>query len=200
MERIRGVFMGCWGIGRAVLDALHDDERFQLVGVLTHTPRPGDSWSEVVKSKAEQLNIPVTLFDGLDNAGIAERLYNYEPDVLFVHAYPRKLPRTVYEIPSLGTVNIHPSLLPLHRGPSPTLEVLAAQEKETGLTSHYMDEGYDTGPIVHQERVFVSQEDTLETIIERLKTKVRPLVHETVSRILNPAFTPVAQVGTDSNA
>jgi methionyl-tRNA formyltransferase len=185
--------LACWGIGLELLEALGADERVRLTSVLTRSPRDGDPWAGAVFDRAEELGLPTASFEGLDEAGLL-RGVGGEADLLVVHAYSRKLPRAVFGAPRLGTVNVHPSLLPRYRGQAPTRAVLADGARETGLTAHYMDDDYDTGAIIAQERIFVCEDDTENSVIERLKTVVPALMRETITRVLDPSFEPTPQM------
>ena len=190
---LRVALMACWGIGLEMLNALAVDERVKPVMVLTRSPRFEDPWAGAVMHRALELGIPAHSFEGRKFSSIAEDLEDADPDVLFVHAYPHRIPRIVYERPRLGTVNVHPSLLPAYRGVNPTDRMLLDAVHETGLTSHFMDDGFDTGPIIHQKAILVKKDDTRETIIERLKSVVAELMRETVTKLMTPHFEPVHQ-------
>jgi methionyl-tRNA formyltransferase len=83
-----------------------------------------------------------------------------DPDLLISVANPRILKAQVLNVPRLGCINLHPSLLPSYRGPAPDFWVLACGENETGVTVHYMDEGIDTGEIILQSRLAIRPHDT----------------------------------------
>lgn len=176
-----------------MLEALTRDDRVSLVLVLTRVARDGDPWAGAVMARAQELGIAAESFEGMNFTALRNRLDTCMADLLMVHAYPRKLPREVFGRPPLGTVNVHPSLLPRYRGPQPTAAVLAEGADETGLTAHYLDDHYDTGDIIHQESIPVWRGDTQATVIERLKTVVPALLHETIRHLLDPAFRPVPQ-------
>ncbi|HKI81758.1 MAG TPA: formyltransferase family protein [Pseudodesulfovibrio sp.] len=188
---LRVALLACWGIGLEMLETLNGDGRVRLTAVLTRMPREGDYWAGAVFERAGQLGLPAAAFEGLGEAGLLMAL-GYA-DLLVVHAYPRKLPRTVFGAPRLGTVNVHPSLLPRYRGQAPTRAALADGAEETGLTAHYMDDDYDTGAVIAQERIFVSEDDTEDTVIEHLKAVVPALMRETITRVMDPLFEPAPQ-------
>ena len=79
----------------------------------------------------------------------------YQPDIMCVACFSLYIPRAILAIPRLGCLNVHPSLLPVNRGPDPLFWTLHDGHRETGVTIHRMDEGLDTGPIVSQEKVTV---------------------------------------------
>ena len=84
--------------------------------------------------------------------GIPRRLRRLQPDIICIAGYPWILPPEVFAIPRLGAINLHTSLLPRHRGPMPMFWVYAHDDRETGVTVHWVAEGADTGDIILQER------------------------------------------------
>ncbi|MFZ6028215.1 MAG: methionyl-tRNA formyltransferase [Chloroflexota bacterium] len=197
---LRVALMASWGLGLEILRTLIADERIAIVQVLSRPPSESDPWAGIVTERAIELGIPTISFINMNVNDLIMTMDGRSVDLLLVHAYPYKLPREVFSRPHLGTINIHPSLLPRYRGPQPTRDVLADGAKETGLTAHFMDEDYDTGDIIHQERIPVFAADTVESVIERLKTVVPALMQETVSRLLDPRFKPLPQGGMLSKA
>ena len=90
------------------------------------------------------------------------------PEALVVAAYGRLLPPALLQVPPLGALNIHPSMLPRHRGPSPVAAAILEGEATTGVTVMLLDEGMDTGPVLAQVEEPIRPEDTAETLTERL--------------------------------
>ncbi|KPA10982.1 methionyl-tRNA formyltransferase, partial [Candidatus Magnetomorum sp. HK-1] len=89
-------------------------------------------------------------------------MVKHKVELIISHAFMKILPKTIFAVPKYGCINIHPSLLPNYRGASPTKMILCNKEKETGLTSHYIDEGIDTGNIIYQVKIPVYLNDTVE--------------------------------------
>ena len=110
---------------------------------LTKTPTP-------VKLFAEQQGLPVFTPRILDPAIEPDRMTAANADVFVVAAYGRILPAEILRVPPMGVVNIHPSLLPMYRGPSPVVTAILDGQKQTGVTVMLLDEGMDTGPILAQ--------------------------------------------------
>ena len=103
------------------------------------------------------------------------------------------LPKEIFSAPKYGSINIHPSLLPKHRGPSPIYWVLKNREKTTGLTCHYIDEGIDSGEIISQRKIAVESHDTVSSIIEKQKLIIEELVEESIKRLQGRTFKPMVQ-------
>src|SRR6266536_191528 len=88
---------------------------------------------------------------GFSNPGTIRVLTEYQPETICVACFSKRIPRDILDIPRLGCLNVHPSLLPANRGPEPLFWTFREGNQRTGVTIHLMDEGMDTGPIVAQE-------------------------------------------------
>jgi methionyl-tRNA formyltransferase len=100
-------------------------------------------------------NIPVWEVSRMSDPETINLFSQYQPDIMCVACFSLYIPRTILDIPRLGCLNVHPSLLPTNRGPDPLFWTFHDGEHETGVTIHMMDEGMDTGPIVAQEKLVV---------------------------------------------
>jgi len=112
---------------------------------------------------------------------VEEELRGAGPDVAVVVAYGKLIPPELLGLPRLGFVNLHPSLLPRHRGPSPIQWALVCGDRTTGVTTMQLDEGMDTGPILLQRRVQIDPKDTAETLAPRLAGIGAELILETLA-------------------
>ena len=171
-NRLKVVFMGTPGFAAPVLSALLDAGH-EVAGVYTRPDRRGGRGrrllSPAMKSFAEERGIPVFQPPSLRGGGEERRrLAALRPDVVVVAAYGLLLPRSVLDVPPLHCLNIHPSLLPRHRGPSPVVAAIMEGDEETGVTVMMLDEGMDTGPIVAQRRTGIGDEETAEALTARL--------------------------------
>ena len=183
-----------WGVGAVLLQSLlkHSDVAIQFV-VSTFESSTSDGWRNAVADEALKAGIPL-FHEGQLSFEVFERLLHDEDiDLLFAHAGKRILPREIFSAPRHGSINFHPSLLPRHRGPAPTWWVIRNKELETGITSHFMDEGIDTGPIIAGVVVPVGSSDTVETVIDSLKLVLPELLDTTLAKLCNPDFNPEQQ-------
>ncbi|NWG19748.1 MAG: methionyl-tRNA formyltransferase [Chloroflexi bacterium] len=154
---MRVVFLGSPAFAVAPLERLAADARYHLVGVVTQPDRPaGRSKQPVatpVKQAALRLGLPVLTPETLRDAAAVAQLAALRPDVGVVAAYGEILRRDVLAIPPLGYVNIHPSLLPLYRGPSPVAGAILNGDTHTGVTIMLLEPKMDSGPILAQRVV-----------------------------------------------
>lgn len=120
--------------------------------------------SPPVKAAAKAASIEVIQPETLKTEGVKNLLLNYNPDLFILAAYGKIIPKAVIEIPRLGNLNIHPSLLPLFRGSSPIHAAILSGASETAATIIQMDEEIDHGPIVAQEKIKLSGTETYDTL------------------------------------
>ncbi|NTV63244.1 MAG: methionyl-tRNA formyltransferase, partial [Oscillochloris sp.] len=149
---MRILFMGSPGFAVHPLEALAADGHELLV--VTQPDRPAGRQRQLtpppVKQAAERLGLPVIQPETLRDPAVIDQLATLRPELGVVAAYGEILRRNVLTIPPLGYLNIHPSLLPLYRGPTPVSGAIMAGDQETGVTIMRLDPGMDSGPILAQ--------------------------------------------------
>ncbi len=168
---MRIVFAGTPPFAERALHALLEAKN-EVVLVLTQPDRPAGRGMKLAVSPVKKLAMerglmvyqPPTLRDPL----ALGRLRDAKPDVLVVAAYGLILPQPVLELPRLGAVNIHASLLPRWRGAAPIQRAILAGDRQTGISIMQMDAGLDTGGILAQGEVPIGDEDTAQTLHDRL--------------------------------
>lgn len=171
MPALRLCFAGTPAFAAAHLQALLDSPH-EIAAVYTQPNRPSGRGRKLTPSAvamlAEAYGLPLRKPVGL-RGGEAERLLaSYEPDALIVAAYGLILPASILEIPRHGCVNVHASLLPRWRGAAPIERALLAGDRVTGITIMRMDEGLDTGDILHQHEVGIAESDDRNNVESKL--------------------------------
>lgn len=168
--KIRTVFMGTSPLAEAALAALIE-KRYNIVGIFTQPDRKSGRDQEIkpngVKALAVANNIPVFQPEKFDDANI-DVFQNLKPDLVVVAAYGKLLPKKILETPGFGCVNIHPSLLPKFRGPSPVQNALMSGELETGLTIMLLNEQMDAGDILAQEKMTIEPDENTDDLFKKL--------------------------------
>ena len=153
---IRLIFMGTPSPVAPVLRRLRGIPDVEVLAALTPPDRPRGRGrrpeAPPVKEEALTLGIPVLQPSGLRNEEIQAELAAMSPDVIVVAAYGRLLPSPVLSLPPHGCLNLHPSLLPRHRGPSPVATSILEGDEVSGVSLMLLDEGMDTGPVVAQRQ------------------------------------------------
>ncbi len=193
---MRLVFMGTPPFAVPSLEALLN-ERHEVVTVYTQPDRPAGRGQEVqvsaVKRAALRAGLPVRQPRSLRPAEEASALADLKPDAIVVAAFGLLLPQAVLDIPRLGCANVHPSLLPRYRGPSPIVAPILAGDSETGVTIMLLDAGMDTGPVLVQAREHVHPTDTAATLGARLAQVGARLLVEVLPRLAAGEIKPVPQ-------
>lgn len=197
---MRILFFGVDAMGEACLSALlaagHD-----VAGVVTLAP-PRRSWLQRlfgrrraadVAAIAKARKVPVLTPSTLRDPALVRRLSALRPDLLVVATYDKILPPEVLAIAPYGGLNVHPSLLPRHRGPAPVSRAIWAGDTETGLTVHLLDEAVDAGPILLQHRHPIQPDDTAQRLIRRLAQAAPAILLEALEGIQEGNLFPRAQ-------
>ena len=178
------IFMGTPNFAGRVLDRLIASEH-RVVAVYTQPDRPSgrhlQAGTSPVKELALKRGLLVVQPASLKPPEEVARLANFAPDIIVVAAYGLLLPPDVLRIPPLGCINVHPSLLPRHRGAAPVTAAILAGDVETGVSIMLMDEGMDTGPVLAQIKEPVSPDDTTGSLTMRLAAKGAELLLETLT-------------------
>lgn len=170
---------------------------YNVVGVITVPDRPVGKHHSVlqaspVKEYALSQNLPLLQPEKLKDAGFLEQLKSWNADLQIVVAF-RILPEVVWNMPRLGTFNLHASLLPQYRGAAPIQWAIINGEKETGVTTFFLTHTIDTGKIIFQERIPVGPADTAGIIHDKLMYLGARLVIKTVDAINNDQINPFDQ-------
>ncbi len=196
-RKLRIVFMGTPAFAVPSLDALlvrgHD-----VVGVFTQPDRRAGRGRRLrpspVKQFAEQHGLPIFQPASLRNDTEAcATIADMKPDAIVVAAYGLFLSKAVLETPGYGCLNIHPSLLPRYRGPSPVISAILAGEETSGVTIMLLDEGMDTGPILAQRKVAIESGETSDELTARLFELGADLLVRTLDAWTSGEITPSTQ-------
>lgn len=186
MSALRVVFMGTPDFAvpslQALLDAGHD-----VKAVFTQPDRPRGRGHKMsfspVKRAAEAADVPVYQPRTLRDEQTMKALRGLSPDVIVVVAYGQLLPKSVLDLPRLGCVNVHASLLPRHRGAAPIQAALAAGDRVTGITTMFMDEGLDTGDMIFRHEIPIGPQDDAGTMHDRLAAAGADVLVETLAAL-----------------
>ena len=145
-----------------------------------------------VKQVALTNNLPVLQPEKLRADGFINTLTNFKADLFIVVAF-RMLPEVVWKIPTKGTINLHTSLLPNYRGAAPINRVLINGEKETGISIFFIDQNIDSGAIIQQEKIQLTDTITAAQLHEKLVTKGNNLLISSLNAIKNDSAVQIAQ-------
>ena len=186
-KKTRIVYMGTPEFAVAPLDALRKNG-FDVVGIVTVADKASGRGLKVnesaVKKYAVENNIPVLQPLSLKDPEFLEALKAWKPDLFVVVAF-RMLPKVVWEIPRLGTFNLHAALLPQYRGAAPINWAVINGDKATGVTTFMIDEGMDTGKIMYREQCLIGPDETVGEVHDKLMELGSALVVQTVEAIID---------------
>ena len=182
---IRIVFMGTPDFAVHMLKGLIKDG-YNVVGVVTAPDRPAGRGQKIkqsaVKIYAQEQGLNILQPTNLKSTDFIAQLSTLKANLQVVVAF-RMLPKVVWEMPALGTFNLHASLLPQYRGAAPINWALINGESETGVTTFYIDDKIDTGAIILQSKVSILEDDTAGSLHDKLMEKGQELILKTINQI-----------------
>ena len=193
---IRTVFMGTPQFAVTILESLLRSS-YQVLAVYTQPDKPAGRGRPVVfppvKKLALEQQIPVMQPETFKSSEVMEKLASFQPELIVVAAFGFILPPEVLSLPKFACLNVHPSLLPRHRGPSPVANTILCGDELTGVTIMVMDAELDTGPILAQKKVGISFMDTTGSLSSKLADVGAALLLEILPKWLEGDLKPHAQ-------
>jgi len=187
--------MGSPDFATPTLRALH--KHHEIIQVFSQADKPTGRGKAIkstpVKRVSQELGLSCCEPENLREPRILATLKEMEPDAIVVVAYGKFLPESIIELPPMGCLNLHASLLPRHRGPSPISASILSGDDYTGLTVMLMDIGMDTGAILTQIKIPIGDRDSTGDLHEKLMELGASLMVETLSKLMNDDVTPVPQ-------
>ena len=184
---MRIVFMGTPDFAKESLEAVYK-AKYEILAVVTNPDRPKGRGMKMMKSPvkefAEEKELPI--YQPLKvkkNEEFIEELKKLKPDVICVVAYGKILPKEVLEIPRLGCINVHGSLLPKYRGAAPIQWAVLNGDNKTGVTTMYMDVGMDTGDMILKKEIEIREDETTGELWDKLSKMGGELLVETLQKI-----------------
>lgn len=196
---MRIIFIGQAPFGRESLEALLDQGE-NVVGVITVEDVPNQKYPNPVKECANEHNIDLYQANYLKKTEPIDWVRKLQPDLLVLGFVTSFVPKEMINLARLGGINYHPSLLPKYRGGSAINWAIINGEKETGVSIHVIDEGVDTGPILLQEKVEITPDDTVKSVyFKKLYPLGIKMLAEAVRLIRENKANPVVQDETNAS-
>ena len=193
---MRIVFMGTPDFAAESLERLYD-EGYDIIGVFTQPDRPRNRGMKVSFSPVKELAVsrgtPVFQPSSLQDGEAAELLRGLDCDLLVVVAYGKILPKEFFEIPPLGAINIHASLLPKYRGAAPIQWAIMNGETKTGVSSQFIAEELDSGDVLLTKETDIGSDETAGELYDRLSVLGADVLIETVRAIASGILMGVPQ-------
>lgn len=181
------LFMGTPDFALESLKALYE-AKYNIVGVVTNPDRPKGRGMKMIASPVKEYALEKHLEvyqpeKVRNNEEFLNTVKKINPDLICVVAYGKILPKELLEIPKMGCINVHGSLLPQYRGAAPIQWAVLNGDKKTGITTMYMNEGMDTGDMILKKEVQIGEDETTGELWERLSKIGAKLLVETVEKI-----------------
>ncbi len=171
-QKLPIVFIGTADIGAPLLRALSNDPRFEVKLVVSQPDKPAGRKLELqptaIKAEALKLGVPVFQPEKINTPESLAELRKHKPEMIVLMAYGKILKKDLLDLPPMGCINVHASLLPRHRGASPIQFCLLSGDNKTGISIMRMEEGMDTGPVYALFDFPISDEDNAETVWEKI--------------------------------
>jgi len=199
-SELRILFIGTPPFTIPVLESLlaaSPHHEWKVVGILTQEDkkvgRKQDVASSPIKLFAQKHALPYLDPQSLRDPRVFADIQKLSPDIAVMTAYSKKIPRSILSLPKFQTIGIHPSLLPKYPGISPVQSAILAGEAETGITIFKLDEGFDSGPILHQETVTIEQNDTFQSLVRKQYLKASEVLPDVLTGYVSGTIKPVVQ-------
>lgn len=196
------IYFGTSEFAATILEKLLD-ANMAPVAVVTQPDRPAGRGKKIQESPVKKIaqNGEILLlqpqkispFDSAQGINFRLQITDLKPDVCIIAAYGEIIPKKILDIPKHGCVNVHPSLLPLYRGPSPIQTAILNGETKTGVSLILLDEAIDHGPILAQETASIGYRDTSETLSHTLALQSATMLLETIPKWLAGSLSPTPQ-------
>ncbi|MGN1297180.1 MAG: methionyl-tRNA formyltransferase [Clostridia bacterium] len=181
------VFMGTPDFAKESLEAIYNAGH-EILGVVTNPDKPKGRGMKMVASPVKEFAMEkgLKIYQPLkvkNNEEFIKEIKALDPDVICVVAYGKILPKEILDIPKLGCINVHGSLLPKYRGAAPIQWAVLNGDKTTGITTMYMDVGMDTGDMILKEEVEIGEDETTGELWDRLSEIGGKLLVDTLKRV-----------------
>lgn len=199
MEKLKIIFMGTPDFAVGILDKIYTTG-YEIAAVITAPDKPAGRGQKVsisaVKAYALDKQLPLLQPTNLKNEDFLNELASYHANLQVVVAF-RMLPEAVWKMPKYGTFNLHASLLPQYRGAAPINWAIINGEKETGVTTFFIDDKIDTGAMILSRSTPIDEKENAETLHDRLMQLGGEIVLETLALIQNGEVKTVIQPEND---
>lgn len=198
MKNLRVIFFGTPQLSADILTYLIKDDSFEIVGVVSNPDTTGGRGHVTIQSPvtlvAHKHYLTLSQPENIrTNEIFLQAMRNLKPDICLVVAYGKILPQELLDIPPMGFLNVHTSLLPKYRGAAPIQHALLNGETTTGLTIMQMSLGMDEGDILLQEIWDITPEDTTGSLFQKTGERAGPLLIEVLKGLQNGSLKPQKQ-------
>lgn len=197
IKEIRTIFIGNGTLGLPTLDMLTSNPQYKLEAVFTSNDqlvgrKKTIAETEVAK-KAKEIGAKVYKIETIKSPDVVKKIRNINPDIMILADYREIVPENIFEIPRLGVLNIHPSILPKYRGPSPIVSAIINGDKTTGVSIIKINQGVDTGDVLAQIETKIRSRETAISLKKRLAEIGADLLAELIPYYIAGEISPIKQ-------
>ncbi len=182
---------GPWSYG--TLDLLKSDPRMKILFICARYKNPDEN----LRSQAKEIDADFLIEKDVNSASFAKKLKSYNADIFVSMSFDQILRKHIFEIPKHGTINCHASRLPKYRGRNVLNWAIINDEKEFGITVHYIDSGIDTGDIILQEVFPINEKDNYQTLLSRAFVECPKILYKAICQILEGNASRIQQDSLD---
>jgi len=192
-------YIGCVQLSYLLLEHLVNDKRVNVAGIITREYSSFNADFQSLKPIAVRHGIPCYFDSGNKQAEMAAWLRNLDPDIIYCFGWPYLLNKEILEISDLGIVGYHPAALPRNRGRHPIIWALALGLSDTASTFFFMDEGADSGDILHQESVVIEEDEDAASLYLKLSTIAIEQVTDFTGQLIGGTYKRIPQDHSSAN-
>lgn len=189
-QMLMNLIAGCKDAGADIVGVFrYEKVRYPLIDrLIVDIFNPSQEYTYIKSHKLYEINAR-----SANSAEFKKEILKLNADVIIVGTWGEKLKKPIINLPKIATINAHPALLPKYRGPNPYLQTIKHLEKESGITFHLMDEKFDSGPILFQKAVPITDKDTGKELRDKTVVAARGAVCELIQKLDNEIIFPIAQ-------
>lgn len=197
VKELKTIFIGNGNLGLPTLDMLTSNPQYKLEAVFTSNDQLVGrkkiiAETEVAK-KAKEIGAKIYKIETIKSPDVVKKIRNINPDIMILADYREIVPEKIFEIPKLGVLNIHPSILPKYRGPSPIVSAILNGDKTTGVSIIKINQGVDTGDVLAQIEVKIRSRETAISLKKRLAEIGADLLAELIPYYIAGEISPIKQ-------
>lgn len=170
-----------------------------VCGIVTSQNSNNNSDFKDLTPLANEYNIPILYCSNINNPETIDWIINKKPDVIFCWGWSQLIKKKLLDVAPMGVVGVHPALLPANRGRHPIIWALFLGLKETGLSFFFMDEDADSGPILSQQKIGISDIETASTLYEKIKSSARIQISNFLPELISGKYKKTYQDITKAN-
>jgi len=201
MEKTKTIFIGTSEFATPILENIIHHPQFNICCVITSPDKLIGRKKEItpppIKIAALKNNLPVLQPKIISE--ISDEISQLKPDLIITASYGQIIPKNILDVPKFGCINIHPSLLPKYRGPSPIQTAILNGDKNTGITIMLMNEKMDTGPIIAQKGVVIENNENYQDLEKRLSLESANFLLEILPQYIREEIKPKKQDDTKAS-